>query len=408
MQLKHHALATTAAFFMLNLASCSDSESNADFAIEAPSKSPIETCNEEYNVDESAYWEEGLSDNTYLKTFVCDRTSYFLDYYGATCTKVKYNEQKNRFDITIQDSHGTYKIYSVHSSSDAYACTFKLGTDAAYIAVISDMGIWNIPNCLCKKEAGTISYIKSDALTSTEPERSTQIEYEQSSSSIECSSSSSMNLSVNSSNTVYYNAVSSSSEFISSSSSSLYSLEYFEDFEGDYTWESGTLENGYTGKALTLVNMNVQLPIAMEDTLPQGTIEFYFKPGENFDYKRSALVGNNEGRLTFIVSESKLFFFKNGSDRYDYVSAPVVFKDGWNKIAGQWDGTKTAIFLNSKQLAYIMDPYGYSPSFRARNDLYIGYKNTCCMTGISGVSNFMVKGSFDNIRVTSQLLYDFE
>ena len=130
-------------------------------------------------------------------------------------------------------------------------------------------------------------------------------------------------------------------------------------------------------------------------------------PAADFDYRKSAPVGSDEGRVTFVVYASTLFFFKNGENRYDYISAEIWFEDSWNLVSAQWDD-ELGLFLNRKLLDVTAAPYGYSPSRRTENSIYAGYKTKCCMTSAVTDTTLLVNSSFKDIKTTKKFLYSFE
>lgn len=185
--------------------------------------------------------------------------------------------------------------------------------------------------------------------------------------------------------------------------------EFFEDFDGDTDYNI-TLDEGVSGKAANLKYQEMVQIFAVNDSIPQGTFEFEFKPGKDFDklYK-AALVGSDEGRLTILKVDDQLVFYKNLADTVISVSGKFEFKDGWNKIAGQWDGKSMSLYVNGELIGTTETSTGYSPSTRNQNKapygnaFLVGYKTFCCTTDYEGGA--YTSGSFDNILVTTKLLY---
>lgn len=215
---------------------------------------------------------------------------------------------------------------------------------------------------------------------------------------------------------------SSSSEEIIESSSSLAedtlsiapdivdsNFTYFEDFEKDIDY-GVELTDGEIGKAASLKWEDMVQLAALNDSIPQGTFEFSFKPDENFaTLKNAALVGSDEGRLTILKINEELVFFKNLEDKVISVRGKFELKDGWNKIAGQWDGESISLYVNGEMINKTETNTGYSPSIRDTtkapfgNSILVGYKSSCCTDDTQG--NTYTFGNIDNILITTKLLY---
>ena len=191
--------------------------------------------------------------------------------------------------------------------------------------------------------------------------------------------------------------------------------ECFEDFE-NFDFESATVststEGVNGGKALLLSGSGyIVLPWDMNQEINEGSLDFYFKPGEGFRESGSyALVGNDGARMNLIYWEGSLLFSKNLADTYITVAAEVSLnKDGWNRITAEWDAETglIAIFLDGIKLASKETefPY-YSPSDRGRSDnvVMVGYKGSCCIDRLS--EELFGFGAFDNIRVVSNNIFE--
>lgn len=194
---------------------------------------------------------------------------------------------------------------------------------------------------------------------------------------------------------------------IESSSSVESDTIFFEDFDRDFKY-SISLTEGYPQRAALLAYGEMQILDALNDTIPQGTFEFDFKPGKKFnEMLDAALAGSDEGRMTIQKVDGELRFYKNRADEVNYVGAVVELNNGWNKIAGQWDGEVMSLYVNGKRLAYGETNTGYSPSLRSiisapnGNSIVVGHKRACCTTNRDLYSD----GAIDNILVTKKLLY---
>lgn len=183
---------------------------------------------------------------------------------------------------------------------------------------------------------------------------------------------------------------------------------FFEDFDQDTSY-GVSLTPGVTGNAGTFTKGDKLVLSALNDSIPQGTFEFQFKPGESFSQmSNAALVGSDEARLSFMMEDGKLCFYKNLADDIINVCAVVSLMDDWNKIAGQWDGRSISLYVNDTLQASRGTNTGYSPSTRDTYDapygnaIVVGYKTDCCT---SNNQTLYTDGSFDDILITGDLLY---
>ena len=283
----------------------------------------------------------------------------------------------------------------------------------------------------------SIKQIKRDMLEQCEEYAEEYYDDEEESSSSKESSSSIMSSSSSSSSSSSRSSSSLSSSSSSSSSSSfdenayLYwyngstwavsitsnclDSECFEDFE-NFDFESATVststEGVNGGKALLLSGSGyIVLPWDMNQEINEGSLDFYFKPGEGFRESGSyALVGNDGARMNLIYWEGSLLFSKNLANTYITVAAEVSLnKDGWNRITAEWNAETglIAIFLDGKQLASKETEFAYySPSDRGRSDnvVMVGHKGSCCIDQLS--EELFGVGAFDNIRVVTNNIFE--
>lgn len=107
-----------------------------------------DACAETYKV-EGDLWSKDMSDKSYLKQQICDRAVSYINGYNndVVCVSVGYDSWNERFDITLYDRNeqAEKSIWA-----NVWNCNFKLGTESAYYAIITDMGYWQIDGCLCK------------------------------------------------------------------------------------------------------------------------------------------------------------------------------------------------------------------------------------------------------------------
>lgn len=182
----------------------------------------------------------------------------------------------------------------------------------------------------------------------------------------------------------------------------------YEDFDGKYDYDVNFLD-GYSGRAGYFAYGDMMELHALDDSIPVGSFEFYFKPADGFDSLGNvALVGSDEGRMTFQMIDGNIYFFKNLPDEKKYVASDVALKSGWNRIVAQWDGQYMSLIINDTEMKRVAESTGYSPSVRSAssaaygNAILVGYKSACCTIGAKNVYSM---GSFDNIKITSKLLY---
>ncbi|PWJ59797.1 MULTISPECIES: LamG-like jellyroll fold domain-containing protein [unclassified Fibrobacter] len=184
---------------------------------------------------------------------------------------------------------------------------------------------------------------------------------------------------------------------------------YFDEMEGIY--QEGTLVDGVCGNAVSLKSGEVA-PLSINMILPmeKGTVEFWFKPNSDFyDKDARTLLGNDEARVHFFVQDNKIIFQKNHADKHFYVTGDLNLNDGWNKIAGQWDGTYMSIWVNDQMVGKVAHTLGYEPSSRGYtygNLIVIGYKSRCCMEGPGQYSSMTTSGAYDQVRISNIARYE--
>lgn len=136
---------------------CGDDDSSISYTPLEDSKE-TDRCLENLGMDESDEWSTNFSDSLYLKTVICENAvSYLASYnYEVECASVKYNDYKNRFDIVLLENGDRKEIWA-----KVLDCNFRLNSDAAYYALLTDGGYWTFNSCFCKNEDGVSSYRKS-------------------------------------------------------------------------------------------------------------------------------------------------------------------------------------------------------------------------------------------------------
>lgn len=191
--------------------------------------------------------------------------------------------------------------------------------------------------------------------------------------------------------------------------------ECFQDFE-TFEFFSATVmtstEGVDGGKALLLPGEQyLVLPWDMDKRINVGSLDFYFKPGDDFDEQGNyALVGNDGARMNVFYKNGNLYFYKNLANIFVSLSAAASLKKGeWNRITAEWNAESglIAIFLDGKQLASQKTEYPYySPSERGRSDnvVMVGYKSDCCLGDLN--MNYFGEGAFDNIKVVRENIFE--
>ena len=186
------------------------------------------------------------------------------------------------------------------------------------------------------------------------------------------------------------------------------STKFMDELETIY--REGTLVDGVCGKAISLKDGEVApLGINMIDSMKAGTVEFWFRPGEDFDKKSiRTILGNDDSRMQILYSNGELVFQKNHADKHYFVKGAATFKNDWNLVAAQWGDGYMSIWLNGAKVASIAHEDGYVPSTRNRtleNLLVIGFKSACCMEGIEVGEALSTSGAYDQLRISNIARY---
>ncbi|MBQ3714519.1 MAG: hypothetical protein II892_02910 [Fibrobacter sp.] len=186
---------------------------------------------------------------------------------------------------------------------------------------------------------------------------------------------------------------------------------YFDELETIY--QEGELVEGVCGKALLLRDGEVApLGVNLIDSMKAGTVEFWFRPGEDFyDVSARTLLGNDGARVHFFYKNGELFFQKNHADIHYFVNGAVTFENDWNLVAGQWGDGYMSLWVNGKMVARMKHEHGYVPAMRNKpfeNLLVIGFKSYCCMEGPGQYEGMTTSGAFDQFRISNIPRYSME
>lgn len=171
-------------------------------------------------------------------------------------------------------------------------------------------------------------------------------------------------------------------------------------------FDEGEQVKGVCGNALKLNDGQVApLGVNLIDSMRVGTVEFWFRPNEDFyDKKARTLMGNDGARIHFFYKDGELYFQKNHHNQHFFVQGKAELKDDWNLIAGQWGDGYMSVWLNGKMVARWEHNMGYAPATRGvpfENLVVIGYKSSCCMEGAGHFNAMTTSGSFDQFRISN-------
>lgn len=183
---------------------------------------------------------------------------------------------------------------------------------------------------------------------------------------------------------------------------------YLDELETVY--REGELVNGVCGKALSLkVGEVAPTGINLIDAMPAGTVEFWFRPNDDFfDAPARTLLGNDGARVHFFYKDGVLYFQKNHHNEHYFVKATVELQKDWNLIAGQWGDGSMSLWLNGQQVAVMEHSEGYEAANRDipyENLFVIGYKSACCMEGPGQDAPMMTSGAYDQLRISKVVRY---
>ena len=186
---------------------------------------------------------------------------------------------------------------------------------------------------------------------------------------------------------------------------------YLDELES--VFDEGEQVKGVCGNALKLNDGQVApLGVNLIDSLSVGTVEFWFRPNEDFlDAAARTLLGNDGSRVHFFYKNGELYFQKNHADQHFFVKGAVALNDDWNLIAGQWGDGYMSLWVNGTMVAKMKHSLGYAPARRNKpfeNLLVIGYKSYCCMEGAGQFEGMTTSGAFDQFRISNIPRYKVE
>jgi len=174
-------------------------------------------------------------------------------------------------------------------------------------------------------------------------------------------------------------------------------------------FDEGEQVPGMCGKGLKLNDgQAAPLGVNLLDSMKVGTVEFWFRPNEDFFDKPRTMIGNDGSRIHFFYKDGKLYFQKNHHNQHYFVKGATKLDSSWNLIAGQWGDGYMSLWVNGKLVASKEHGLGYAPATRGipfENLVVIGYKSGCCMEGAGQYDAMTTSGSFDQFRISNITRY---
>lgn len=137
--------------------------------------------------------------------------------------------------------------------------------------------------------------------------------------------------------------------------------------------------------------------------MDEGSLEFFFKPHEDFvDTRAYALVGTEGARLLVYYDNGNLVFMMNETNKYDYIKASANVLNGWNFVCAQWINGKMSLYLNGAIIGSKQSGHGYVPSTRNNeSEIIVGFKNSCCMEDAGQKKQMYTAVDFGPMRLSN-------
>lgn len=147
----------------------------------------------------------------------------------------------------------------------------------------------------------------------------------------------------------------------------------------------------------------------MEENLPSGKLEFFFRPHEDFFDAARVLIGNDGARLLVYYDGMNLVLMMNKSNVFRYVQKPAEILNDWNYVQVIWGDDRAALYLNNEMVGEMELEGGYESSDRSwEHELVIGQKSECCMSGAGMNSRMRTSADFGPIKVSVPRVESFE
>ena len=182
---------------------------------------------------------------------------------------------------------------------------------------------------------------------------------------------------------------------------------YLDELETVY--REGESVDGVCGKAISLKSGEVApTGINLVDAMAAGTVEFWFRPNDDFFETARTLLGNDGARVHFFYKNGELYFQKNHHNKHFFVKGAVELKKDWNLIAGQWGNASMSLWVNGEKVAAMDHSEGYEAANRSNpyeNLFVIGFKSDCCMEGPGQNEAMTTSGAYDQLRISNVVRY---
>lgn len=162
---------------------------------------------------------------------------------------------------------------------------------------------------------------------------------------------------------------------------------YFEDFDGNI---------------LCIYPDSIYMTGAvLDENLSAGTLEFFFRPHEDFFGKTSVLIGSDGARLLVYYDRGNLILMMNKTNVFRYVSDVANVKKDWNYVQVKWNAEVASLYLNNEKVGEMDLLGGYEASSRyGEQELVIGYKSDCCMSGAGYFNSMTTSADFGPIKIS--------
>lgn len=170
-------------------------------------------------------------------------------------------------------------------------------------------------------------------------------------------------------------------------------------FAGD---DSTLYFEDFGGKVLCLYDDSVyNTNFLMEEDLPSGKLEFFFRPHEDFFRAPRVLIGNDGARLLVYYDGTNLVLMMNKNNVFRYIKQPAEILTDWNYVLAEWGDGRASLFLNNELVGEMALESGYEASERSwEHEIVIGQKSNCCMSGADMNSQMRTSADFGPIRVS--------
>jgi len=149
----------------------------------------------------------------------------------------------------------------------------------------------------------------------------------------------------------------------------------------------------------------VDFGVVLKDSIPQGSLEFQFRPGAGFSSSKAyLLVGMESSRLSVGYLKGSLFLLKSTDaiHRWTMTRPGQLTEDRWYTILASWGPQGMTISIDGRLEAWNADVTGYSPGIADTSTLHLvsGRKSsTCCTEALGLVSPLKLDGDIAGLRL---------